>query len=187
MTDAQLLAYVDSFVDAISPLFAKGLVLHCSPEFLTRYKRADFAINGKYTGVENGGQIRFTSFTLVPLESMYNSPILFATPKENFVMLVDYTQAEKCINKIEEQDYDVKVFGEYSLSTGFKIAEAVYAAVPADYDPNAAVLSDDSSVGNAWAHGGDSELPTNAAADESGETTGDTTGDPDPDPNGETI
>ena len=163
MTDAQLLAYVDSFVDAISPLFAKGLVLHCSPEFLTRYKRADFAINGKYTGVENGGQIRFTSFTLVPLESMYNSPILFATPKENFVMLVDYTQAEKCINKIEEQDYDVKVFGEYSLSTGFKIAEAVYAAVPTDYDPNAAVLSDDTSVGDAWAHGGDSELPTNQA------------------------
>ena len=31
-------------------------------------------------------------------------------------------KAENCIVKIEEQNYDVKVFGEYSLSTGFKIA-----------------------------------------------------------------
>lgn len=162
MTDAQLLAYVDSFVDAISPLFAKHLELHCSPEFLTRYKRADFNVNGKYTGLENGGQIRFTSFSLVPLESMYGSPILFATPKENFVLLVDYTKAESCINKIEEQDYDVKIFGEYSMSTGFKIAEAVYAAVPAGYDPTEKIASDATAISDAWANGGDESLPTNA-------------------------
>ncbi|MCR4565462.1 MAG: hypothetical protein K5651_05165 [Bacteroidales bacterium] len=172
MTDAQLLAYVDSFVDAISPLFAKHLELHCSPEFLTRYKRADFNINGKYTGMENGGQIRFTSFSLVPMVSMYGSPILFATPKENFVMLVDYSRAEACINKIEEQDYDFKVFGEYSLSTGFKIAEAVYAAVPGGYDPNGAVASDASSVSDAWANGGDASLPTNQEAENGSSSEG---------------
>ncbi|MBQ7622259.1 MAG: hypothetical protein IJS66_00785, partial [Bacteroidales bacterium] len=153
MTSAQLLAYVDSFVDAISPLFARHLELHCSPEFLTRYKRADFEINGKYTGDENDGKIRFSSFTLIPLQSMYNSPILFATPRENFVMLVDLSNPEGCINKIEEQNYKVKVFGEYSLSTGFKIAEAVYAAVPAGYNPKGSIASDASSVSDAWEQG----------------------------------
>jgi hypothetical protein len=178
MSDTELLAYVDKFVDAISPLFAKHLELHCSPEFLTRYKRADFNINGKYTGQENGGQIRFTSFSLVPLESMYGSPILFATPKENFVLLVDYTKAESCINKIEEADYDVKVFGEYALSTGFKIAEAVYAAVPAGYDPTAKIVSDTTAAGDSWAQGGSEELPTNKDDEDSSSTGSDESSSP---------
>lgn len=154
MTDSEILKYVDDFVDAISPLFAGRLELHCSPEFLTRYKRADFAVNGKYTGMENDGKIRFTSFSLIPLQSMYNSPILFATPRENFVMLVDLASADKCINKIAEENYKVKVFGEYSLATGFKIAEAVYAAVPADYDPQATIATEAKDVNNAWVNGG---------------------------------
>ena len=142
MTDSELLAYIDGFVDSISGLFAHIVTIHCSEQLLTRYKRADFAVNGKYTGVENDGSIRFTKFRLVPLVSMYNSPIIFATPKENFVELVDYSKAESCITKIEEQNYDVKVFGEYSLSTGFKIAEAVYAAVPDGYTPVESIVSD---------------------------------------------
>lgn len=142
MTDSELLAYIDGFVDSISGLFAHIVTIHCSEQLLTRYKRADFAVNGKYTGFENDGSIRFTNFHLVPLKSMYNSPIIFATPKENFVELVDLSKAENCIVKIEEQNYDVKVFGEYSLSTGFKIAEAVYAAVPDGYTPVESIVSD---------------------------------------------
>jgi hypothetical protein len=142
MSDSELLAYIDGFVDSISGLFAHIVTIHCSEQLLTRYKRADFAVNGKYTGFENDGSIRFTNFHLVPLKSMYNSPIIFATPKENFVELVDLSKAENCIVKIEEQNYDVKVFGEYSLSTGFKIAEAVYAAVPDGYTPVESIVSD---------------------------------------------
>lgn len=142
LSDEELLKYVDSFVDNISGLFAKTAVVFCSEQFRTRYKRADFAVNGKYTGIENGDTIRFTNFHLVALESMYNSPILFATPKENFVELVDYSKAESCINRIEESNYDVKVFGEYSLSVGFKIAEAVFAAVPTGYTPSESILSE---------------------------------------------
>lgn len=168
VTDAQVIAYVDSFVDALSPLFAKHLVLHCSPEFLTRYKRADFAINGKYTGDENNGKVRFTAFTLEPMESMYNSPILFATPKENMAMLIDLSKAEKCINKIEEVNYDVKIFGEYSLSVGFKIQEAVYAAVPDGYNPEDAIATKASEYSDAWVNGGAS---TDDSNDNSGTTS----------------
>ena len=155
LSDEELLKYVDSFVDNISGLFAKTAVVFCSEQFRTRYKRADFAVNGKYTGIENGDTIRFTNFHLVALESMYNSPILFATPKENFVELVDYSKAESCINRIEESNYDVKVFGEYSLSVGFKIAEAVFAAVPTGYTPSESILSEgiDLTEGGPWMNG----------------------------------
>lgn len=151
-----LLDYVDGFVDAISGLFAKVVTVFCSEQFLTAYKRADYAVNGKYTGEETDGSIRFTNFHLTPLQSMYNSKILFATPKENFVELVDYSKADRCINKIEEVDYEVKVFGEYSLSVGFKIQEAVFAAVPEGYDPAATIMSDTLNVGTAdspWKNG----------------------------------
>lgn len=158
MSDSELLSYIDGFVDSISGLFAHIVTIHCSEQLLTKYKRADFAVNGKYTGVENDGSIRFTNFRLVPLKSMYNSPIIFATPKENFVELVDYSKAESCITKIEEQNYDVKVFGEYSLSTGFKIAEAVYAAVPDGYTPVDSIVSDIPDT-DKWATGKKSSVP----------------------------
>lgn len=152
-----LLDYVDRFVDAIADFFVAGLEIHCSPQFLTHYQREDFAVNGKYTGQSIGDKVRFTKFTFAPLESMYNSPILFATPKSNFVELVDYSKAQNCINKIEEVDYEVKIFGEYSLSVGFKIGEAVYASVPDDYDPSATVILDTPEVDtpdSKWTYGG---------------------------------
>ena len=149
-----LLDYVDQFTKAISPLFAKNLPVYCSREFLEAYKKADFEVYGKYTGSEIGNQVRFSKFTLIALESMYNSPILFATPKENFALLVDYSKAGSCINDIQKQDYIVKIFGEYSLSVGFKIAEAVYASVPTGYTPSEMVITDATGVGDAWVNGG---------------------------------
>ena len=153
LTDQELLDYVNGFVDSISSLFANKMDIHCAPELLTRYQRADFAINGRYTGQEIGGKVRFTNFNLVPLASMYRSPILFATPKENFVELVDMASAEKCIQKINEYDYDIHIIGEYSLAVGFKVAEAVYAAVPDGYTPSEAIATGPVSYGDAWQNG----------------------------------
>lgn len=153
----ELLDYVDSFVDAINDFFVGPLEIHCSEQFLTHYQREDFAVNGKYTGQSIGDKVRFTKFTFAPMESMYNSPILFATTKNNFIELVDYSKAQNCINKLEEVDYEVKIFGEYSLSTGFKIGEAVYASVPEGYDPSATVILDSPAVDtedSKWTYGG---------------------------------
>lgn len=166
LDDQGVLSYVDGFVDAISGMFANIVTVYCSEQLLTKYKRADFAINGKYTGVEADGAIRFTNFHLVPLKSMYNSQIIFATPQENFVELVDYSKAEGCINKIEEANYDVKVFGEYSLSTGFKIAEAVFASVPDGYDPSTTIASGEVDLGDKWENGAASHLANDAEAKE---------------------
>ncbi len=152
LTGQDLLDYIDNFCDKISPLFAKNLPIFCSPEVLKAYKRADFQVYGKYTGTEAGNTLRFTKFTLIALDSMYDSPILFATPIQNFIMLVDLSAADRCINDIQKQDYIVKIFGEYSLSVGFAIAEAVFASVPSGYTPSEAVI-DGSDAGNAWEHG----------------------------------
>lgn len=164
LTAAQLLAYVNSFVDAISPLFARIFNVYCSPEFLTAYQRADFEVNGKYTASENDGKIRFSKFSLVALKSMYGSKIIFATPEENMVILVDYAKAESCINDIQVENYKVKVFGEYSLATGFLVAEAVYAAVPADYEPT--VAGDPIAASDAWENG---KSPNLGEGEQSGE------------------
>lgn len=154
-TDAEVYAYVDQFVRSISGLFVHLPQVFCSPEMLEAYVRGDYAVNGKYTGITmEGGSVRFSTVHLTPLKSMYNSPILFATPERNFIELVDYSKAESCINKIEEANYDVKIFGEYSLSVGFKIQEAVFAAVPDGYTPYSAINSDATPDANVWQQGG---------------------------------
>ena len=152
LSGKDLLDYVNGFVDSISTLFAGKMEVHCSEELLRAYQRADFEINGKYTGTEVDGKVRFTNFNLIPLKSMYNSPIIFATPKANFVELVDMANAGNCIQKIKEYDYDLHVIGEYSLSVGFKVEEAVYAAVPVGYVPSEKVVSDPT-VSDAWTNG----------------------------------
>lgn len=152
-----------AYIDGISRYFVGNLPVFCSERMITHYNRQDFAVNGKYTGEKVGNSVRFTSFTLVPLLSMYNSPILFATPKSNFIELVDINSAQNCIQKVEEHHYDVDILGEFSLSIGFKIGEAVFAYVPKDYNPTTAIIADSEDItaeGSIWTHGG-------AAAEES--------------------
>ncbi len=132
----ELIDYVASFVKAISKFFVNSPLIYCSEQFLQHYQAQDYAVNGKYTGTSIGRNIRFTTFEFQPMKCMYGSPILFCTPKTNMVMLVDYATAANCINKVEEHHYNVDIIGEYSLSVGFRIAEAVYASVPADYNPS---------------------------------------------------
>lgn len=154
-TDAEIYAAVDAFARQLSGVFVNLPYIFCSDQILEAYVRGDYAANGKYTGVTmEGGSIRFSTVHLVPLKSMYNSPILFATPIQNFIELVDYSKAESCITKIEEANYDVKIFGEYSLSVGFKIQEAVFAYVPDGYTPVSAVNSDADPDEDVWQLGG---------------------------------
>lgn len=160
LPDEQLLKYVDGFADKISPLFAGKMDIYVAPELITAYRRAYKAVYGKFTGTDTGTSIEFTRFKLIGLQSMYRSPILLATPKENFVMLVDLVNANNVIQKIEEHHYDVDILGEYSLSVGFRVEEAVYASVPDGYTPSEAIAIDPTD-GGVWVNGG-------ASSDDSG-------------------
>ena len=160
LTGQALLDYVGSFAKAVSKYFVNKPLIYCSEEFLEHYQAQDFAVNGKYTGQTVGNSIRFSGFSFQPMKCMYGSPILFCTPKSNLAMLVDYASAANCINDFQKVNYDVHVFGEYSLSVGFKIAEAVYAAVPDSYTPANSV------VGNSPADKADADWLTGAVQNE---------------------
>ena len=158
LTGQALLDYVGGFAKAVSKYFVDKPLVYCSEEFLEHYQAQDFAVNGKYTGQNVGNRVRFTGFVFQPMKCMYGSPILFCTPKSNLTMLVDYASASNCINDFQKFNYDVHVFGEYSLSVGFKIAEAVYAAVPDSYTPSNSV------IGNSPSEKADSDWLTGEAA-----------------------
>ena len=158
LTGQTLLDYVGAFVKAVSKYFVNKPLIYCSEEFLEHYQAQDFSVNGKYTGQNIGNRIRFSGFSFQPMKCMYGSPILFCTPKSNLTMLVDYASAANCINDFQKFNYDVHVFGEYSLSVGFKIAEAVYAAVPDSYTPSSTV------VGNSPSEKADNDWLTGAKA-----------------------
>lgn len=166
LTGQALLDYVGGFAKAVSKYFVNKPLIYCSEEFLEHYQAQDFAVNGKYTGQNIGNRIRFSGFSFQPMKCMYGSPILFCTPKSNLTMLVDYASAANCINDFQKFNYDVHVFGEYSLSVGFKIAEAVYAAVPDSYTPANSV------VGNSPSDKADSDWLTGAASVEDEEEEG---------------
>ena len=160
LTGQNLLDYVAAFAKAVGKYFVNKPLIYCSEEFLEHYQAQDFAVNGKYTGQNVGNRVRFSGFSFQPMKCMYGSPILFCTPKSNLTMLVDYASASNCINDFQKFNYDVHVFGEYSMSVGFKIAEAVYAAVPDSYTPSNSV------IGNSPADKADSDWLTGAKAPE---------------------
>lgn len=162
LTDAHVLAAVDQYVDAIGLFFVGELPIFCSEQALKRYQRADFNVNGKYTGEKIGDEIRFSKFKFIVLQSMYNSPILFSTPKDNFIELVDYASADNCINDIQKVDYKLKVFGEFSLSVGFLVEQGVFAYIPDGYQPWSKVIEDVpvDTEDSPWSNGGAVRLTT---------------------------
>jgi len=78
------------------------------------------------------GKVDFSNLTIVPLENMRGSGILFSTPKENFIELHHINEASGATKLfLQLMNYEVRVFGEFWLATGFAVAEWVFAAMPA--------------------------------------------------------
>lgn len=143
--DEEVLEYVNNFVDWINPQYVgQNMPVFCSLDFYKRYKRAYKKIYG--IGSSNGGDPKFGSDTidfsnnvLTPLQSMYRSPILFSTPKENFIKLRHKNEVPSIVNDIQKHNYEARHFGEFWLGAGFAIGEGVFAAVPNGYDPFTAI------------------------------------------------
>lgn len=159
--DKEFLEYIHNYAESISPIFKTSIFeIKCSDKVLQRYRKCDFSLYGKYVGEDKGNSIRFSKFALVAMDCLYDSPILFATPKNNMAMLVDRALAANCVNDVQKENYNVKIFGEYALSVGFLIAEAVFALVPDGYDPSAAVISDPTKYSGNWFNGGAEAVST---------------------------
>ena len=165
--DKEFVEYIHNYAESISPVFKTSIFeIKCSDKVLQRYRNADFTLYGKYVGEDQGNRIRFSKFELVTMDCLYDSPILFATPSNNMCMLVDHATAANCVNDIQKENYSVKIFGEFALSVGFLIAEAVFALVPDGYDPSAAVISDPLKYSGNWYNGGDETTEDSNGGDE---------------------
>lgn len=138
-TDQEVLDFVEEFVDWISPFYRnRTMNIHCSHEFWKRYRRAYKKVWGTNSGQDGdfgNNKVDFSNQTLVPLDCLYGSPILWSTPAENQVKLRHKNDVPMVINDVQKINYEVRLFGEFWFAAGFAIAEAVFAYVPADYDP----------------------------------------------------
>lgn len=157
-SDEETLDYIDNFANKITQKYqAVVMNIFCSADVYKKYKRAYKKKWGVGSGTENPDfgkdRVDFTNFSLQVLDCMYGSPIIFCTPKSNFIQLQNLN-APQVITDIQKIDYEVRYYGEFWLGVGFAIGEMVFASVPKDYDPQTAI-SDDGST-DFW-------LPTNTS------------------------
>lgn len=124
-----------TWIKSVNPTLAKvGMNVFCDPNMEeTRQKkyREMFPLT-KNTDMGNV-KIDFSNMTVIPLENMRGSGIMFSTPKENFIELHHINEASGATKLfLQLQNYEVRVFGEFWLGVGFAVAEWVFAAMPAE-------------------------------------------------------
>jgi hypothetical protein len=145
-TDQEILTFMQDFTGWLAPVFrTQKMAIACSYEFWRRYKIAYKNIWGAGSGTSDpnfgGDSIDFSNQNLVPMEGMYGSPILFATPSVNLKKLRHKNDVPSVINDVQKLNYEARIFGEYWLGAGFGYGEAVFAYVPTGYNPKALVTS----------------------------------------------
>ncbi|WP_100628702.1 hypothetical protein [Algoriphagus formosus] len=145
-TDQEMLTFMQEYTGWLAPIFRSlNMSIACSYEFWRRYKIAYKNVWGAGSGTTDpnfgGDRIDFSNQVLVPMEGMYGSPILFATPGINLKKIRHKNDLPNVINDVQKQDYQAKLFGEYWLGAGFAYGEAVFAYVPSGYNPKALITS----------------------------------------------
>lgn len=132
MTKENIVDFIEEFVDWIEETY-QGIPMNIfiSPSNMRAYKRKFRETYGNDTDFNGKTDIILDSNkTLVALDSMAGKDILFATPKENFIRLINANEGASNI-EIESDVRKIIVFADWHESVGFGMAEAVFAYVPA--------------------------------------------------------
>lgn len=138
ITDANIVDWMEEFADAISTLY-QGMAMNVfvSNKNFRRYVRKDRELHGTMPSFETlNTKIYGTNLNLVALPSMGNKNMVFTTPKENFIRLINANDGASNI-AIESIDRKVKVFADWHESVGFAIKEAIFAYVPQEESESA--------------------------------------------------
>ena len=128
------------WIKKLSPTLAKvGMNAFCDPDMdETRRKKYREMFPLTKDSDMNRVKIDFSNLTIVPLENMRGSGIIFSTPKENFIELHHINEASGSTNLfLQLQNYEVRVFGEFWLAVGFAVAEWVFAGIIPDQESGA--------------------------------------------------
>jgi len=142
-SDQEVLDFINGFVDWLSPFYkTTKMPLFLSDDRKRRYKRAYKKIWGANSGQDGdfgNDRVDFSNQMLESPDGMFGSPIIFSTPLINMIKLRHKNEAPNVINDVQKHNYEVRLFGEYWLGVGFAVAEAVFAYVPAAYNPKAMI------------------------------------------------
>ena len=132
LTEENIFDQVEHFGKNVDALYIDlSMNVFLSRKWYAAYHRKRRDLHGmdtNYTGMKD--VIEGTNLTLVPLPSMTAENIIFTTPKENFIRLINRNNGASNIT-VESIDRQIKVFADWYESVGFGIEEAVFANVPA--------------------------------------------------------
>lgn len=132
------------------PLYAKkAMKVHIDPVLADAYRR-EYLEEYKWLKNQDGthkNDIDFSNFTFAECEGMRGTGCFFITPKENFKHLMSHNPQNVTL-RFQEQDYMVKVFGEWWEGVGFWMAEALFAYVSPEFAEVEPIVPDDSSSDN---------------------------------------
>ena len=156
------------------PLYAKkAMKVHIDPVLADAYRR-EYLEEYKWLKNQDGthkNDIDFSNFTFAECEGMRGTGCFFITPKENFKHLMSHNPQNVTL-RFQEQDYMVKVFGEWWEGVGFWMAEALFAYVSPEFaDVEPTTVSGDSSSDNNGGETQQTETPeyTYTPVDKTGE------------------
>ena len=123
---------LESFGDQVGDLYKDmSMNIFLSRKWFSAYHRKRRDLHGtdnNYDGMKT--ILEGTNLTLTPLPSMAGENVIFTTPKENFIRLMNRNNGASSIS-VESVDRQIKVFADWYESVGFGIEEAVFAYVPA--------------------------------------------------------
>lgn len=129
---------IDAAVKEVSdkyPLYAKKkMKVHIDPVLADAYRR-EYLEEYKWLKNQDGthkNDIDFSNFEFGECEGMRGTGCFFITPKENFKHLMSHNP-QNLVLRFQEQDYMVKIFGEWWEGTGFWMAEAIFAYISPEY------------------------------------------------------
>lgn len=143
-SDKEVLDFVDEFDSWMAPIFQSMVFpVLCSKEVWKRYRRAYKNVWGEGSGTENhnfgSNAIDFSNKYLVPVDGMYGSPNLIATPPVNLVKLRHINGVPAVINDVQKKDYEARIYGEYWMGAGLQYGPMTFAYHKPGYDPHALV------------------------------------------------
>jgi hypothetical protein len=138
LTDDNIFEQVENFGKSVSEMY-QSISMRV---FLSRYwfgayarKRRDLHgtdVNYKADNVLVEG----TNMILTPLPSMTGKGIIFATPKDNFIRVINRNEGASNI-AVENVDRQIKIYADWHEAVGFGIEEAIFASVPSEASASA--------------------------------------------------
>jgi uncharacterized protein YciU (UPF0263 family) len=148
ITSTNVVTQIEAFADEIDLLYQSiKMNVFVDPSIYKMYKRRYRDLYGDHVNFDDNNLIDYSNLNLVPLPSMSGTGVMFATPKENFIRLIN--RNEGATNFWTEQDgYTVKVYADWWEGVGFGIDEAVFAYIPEEASASGSASASASASGS---------------------------------------